>query len=87
MHNSIRMISHGLGVLAVLNVVGCAPPTISVPVELGGSSAGEYEVTAGVPVQKSGARTFSTQGIQVGSGSFEIDPSVILVTPSRCGKQ
>ncbi len=85
MHRRIFMMTAGVAALAAWQVGGCnllslvrIPP---VTFELGAGLA-EFEVQAGQAVRNSGSGAFDLSGLSIGSGSIELDPSVITVTPS-----
>jgi hypothetical protein len=52
-----------------------------VPIDTGGTSLAEFELTAGMPEEATASIAgFDTGGITIGSGSFELDPSAISIT-------
>ena len=76
-------IATGLCLVAAWSVGGCAPPTLPFTIELGGSSLAEFDLQAGTPGEATTFfPNFDNQGITIGSGSFELDPSAISITPS-----
>jgi len=81
MRNGFRL--GGVAMIAILGIFGgCAPIRVASPVELG-PNLGVFEVLAGTPTSKSGTSSFGETSVQIGSGSIEIDPSVITVTPAE----
>ncbi len=67
--------------------IGCNPSAFQRPSVIpltGGFQS--FDVTAGEPSQQSGTSDLGDLPITLGSGSIEIDPSVITVTPSGSGK-
>jgi len=63
-------------------LVGCAPQ-IATEFDLTSSGLSEFDVEAGVPVTRTGTGMIGATGITIGSGSIELDPSVITVTPAE----
>ncbi len=64
---------------------GCRPLTVTVPVALD-DALGTFEVQAGEAVQHRATVGVPESAINIGSGSFVIDPDDITVTPDGGGK-
>lgn len=74
-----------IGILAVpcLQLGGCLQQ-LRIPVEFGlGGALGIFAVEAGVPTQNRGTGELGNSEIQPGSGSININPDNITVTPSN----
>jgi len=70
--------------LGLGQIGGCASvvPTIPLPINLGSNA--DFDVQSGVPTSKTFATNFTNNsGISLGSGSIQIDPSSIAVTPDQ----
>lgn len=85
MNKRILVMTAGVAALTAWQLGGCnladlvrIPP---ITFELGAGLA-EFEVQAGQAVRNSGSGAFDLSGFSIGSGSIELDPSVITVTPS-----
>lgn len=74
----------GLVVLSLWQVMGCAPPTIPVPVAVGGTAVGEYTLEGGVAKRQSISINFDSP-VTIGTGSFALDPSKIQVVSANTG--
>ena len=90
-----RLLVTGLAMTGLFAVLGC---TVSVPAgaaAAGGGGTpqftaefdltgglGTFEVQAGVPAENRGTSNFTIEGGTISSGSVELDPSVITVTPA-----
>jgi len=72
-------------VIPMVTFVGCRQTArFTVPVDLS-DSLGQFEVTAGQPVQKSGTITPPNSSISIGSGTLQIDPEDVSFTPADAG--
>lgn len=75
-------IATGLCLVAAWSTGGCAPIRFAVPIDTGGTSLAEFDLTAGTPAEATASFAgFDTGGITIGSGSFELDPSAVSITP------
>jgi len=84
MRKGIGLALLGLAVFGASQVGGCGGflPTIPLPVQLGSNA--DFDVESGVPSTKTFGTTFSNDsGVAIGSGSIEIDPTAITVTPDQ----
>ncbi len=84
-----RMMLGASAVAVVWQLGACSPgglssliPEQAIDFDLAGAGLAEFDVQAGVPQQKSGRFTFDTGGFSVASGSIELVPEVITVTPA-----
>lgn len=69
------------------NLAGCTPPRISVPIDTGTTAIASYTLKAGVPAEaKATISGFSTP-LQIGSGSLQMVPSAISLTPTSGNKK
>lgn len=67
-------------------VVGCPQNPFTQAVEFNlGQGLGEFEVTGSAATRQSRLVNLDTGGITLGSGSLEIDPEVITITPTDSG--
>ncbi len=83
MRKGLCVLTAGLVVLAAWQFSGCVSvlPQFTVPISLGGN--GVFDVQAGEPKTVQIARdNFDTGGITLGSGSMQIAPEAITVTPA-----
>ncbi len=81
MQNRLTYVTRTSFLMASCIVVGCAPPRVSVPLDTGGTSLAEFDLTAGTPAEAKASFTgFDTGGITIGSGAFELDPNAISIT-------
>ncbi len=85
MHKRIFLMTAGVAALTAWQLGGCnlasLIPIPPVTFELGAGLA-TFEVQAGQAVQNTGSGAFDLSGFSIGSGSIELDPTVITVTPS-----
>ena len=71
--------------IPMVTFVGCRQTArFSVPVDLS-DSLGQFEVTAGEPVQNKGTITTPNSSITIGGGTLQIDPEDVSFTPADGG--
>ena len=75
----------GLAIVAAWPFGGCRQAFTQPTVFELTQGLGEFDVLANTPVDKSRLVTLDTGGSTLGSGSLQIDPSVITITPTASG--
>ena len=93
MRTGLHILAVGLAIVAMPTVVGCQNNTggggggsVTADFELG-EGLDEFQMEAGEPSENRGTGTFDISGLTVKSGTVQLDPDAVTVTPADAGPE